>query len=152
MEQSTRIAIRQCSWTSSAGDFSHLRSIGYLGLSSQVRPARVPRHPRWLSHCSPSHFSRVTHLSMYFPTNFGDETTRISYIGLRGEYLGVSRLHHRSCSSPLDARSHCSGGEIQSRDRHLRVAAAIERPQSGQFLDRQSANSMSHPSRSTREE
>ncbi|CAF5106490.1 unnamed protein product, partial [Rotaria sp. Silwood1] len=37
---------------------------------------------------NPSHLSRVTHLSLYFPSNFGDETTRIYYIGLRGEYLG----------------------------------------------------------------
>ncbi|CAF3931982.1 unnamed protein product [Rotaria sp. Silwood1] len=37
---------------------------------------------------NPSHFSRITHLSLYFPSNFGDETTRIYYIGLRGEYLG----------------------------------------------------------------
>ena len=41
---------------------------------------------------SPSHFARVTHLSLYFPSNFGDETTCIYYIGLRGEYLGVSEL------------------------------------------------------------
>ena len=39
---------------------------------------------------SPSHFARVTHLSLYFPSNFGNETTRVYYIGLRGEYLGVS--------------------------------------------------------------
>ncbi|CAF3721004.1 unnamed protein product [Rotaria sp. Silwood1] len=37
---------------------------------------------------NPSHFSRVTHLSLYFPSNFGNETTRIYYIGLCGEYLG----------------------------------------------------------------
>ncbi|CAF1546056.1 unnamed protein product [Rotaria sp. Silwood1] len=42
---------------------------------------------------NPSHFSRVTHLSLYFPSNFGDETTRIYYIGLRGEYLGVSECY-----------------------------------------------------------
>ena len=88
---------------------------------------------------------------MYFPSNFGDDTTRISYIGLRGEYLGVSHSYRRF--SLLDARfSACLGGEIQSRDRHLRVPTAIERPQSGQFLDRQSANSMSLASRSTGEE
>ncbi|CAF3658342.1 unnamed protein product [Rotaria sp. Silwood1] len=39
-------------------------------------------------YASPSHFSRVTHLSLYFPSNFGNETTRIYYIGLCGEYLG----------------------------------------------------------------
>jgi len=43
---------------------------------------------------SPSHFSRVTHLSLYFPSNFGSETTRIYYIGLRGEYLGVSNAFY----------------------------------------------------------
>uniref|UniRef100_F1LEW8 PITH domain-containing protein n=2 Tax=Ascaris suum TaxID=6253 RepID=F1LEW8_ASCSU len=32
-------------------------------------------------------FSDVTHLSLYFPSNFGAERTRIYYIGLRGEYL-----------------------------------------------------------------
>uniref|UniRef100_A0A914RX19 PITH domain-containing protein n=1 Tax=Parascaris equorum TaxID=6256 RepID=A0A914RX19_PAREQ len=32
-------------------------------------------------------FSDITHLSLYFPSNFGAERTRIYYIGLRGEYL-----------------------------------------------------------------
>lgn len=31
-------------------------------------------------------FSSVTHLSLYFPSNFGEDTTKISYIGFRGEY------------------------------------------------------------------
>ncbi|VDK30992.1 unnamed protein product [Gongylonema pulchrum] len=34
-----------------------------------------------------SKFSNITYLSLFFPTNFGDEKTRIYYIGLRGEYL-----------------------------------------------------------------
>lgn len=36
-------------------------------------------------------FNSVHHLSLHFPTNFGDETTRIYYIGLRGEF---SEAHH----------------------------------------------------------
>lgn len=36
-------------------------------------------------------FNSVHHLSLHFPTNFGEETTRIYYIGLRGEF---SEAHH----------------------------------------------------------
>lgn len=38
-----------------------------------------------------SKFSNITHLSLYFPTNFGEQKTRIYYIGLRGEYIGEVR-------------------------------------------------------------
>ncbi|KPI93820.1 PREDICTED: PITH domain-containing protein CG6153 [Papilio xuthus] len=31
-------------------------------------------------------FSSVSHLTMHFPTNFGAETTKIYYIGLKGEW------------------------------------------------------------------
>lgn len=31
-------------------------------------------------------FSNVHHLTLYFPTNFGDDVTRIFYIGLRGDF------------------------------------------------------------------
>lgn len=31
-------------------------------------------------------FSDVTHLTFYFPSNFGSDKTRLYYIGLRGEY------------------------------------------------------------------
>lgn len=36
-------------------------------------------------------FSSVHHLTLYFPTNFGSDSTRIYYIGLRGEF---SEAHH----------------------------------------------------------
>ncbi|KAJ8921083.1 hypothetical protein NQ315_015880 [Exocentrus adspersus] len=36
-------------------------------------------------------FNNVNHLTMHFPSNFGSETTRIYYIGLKGEY---SEAHH----------------------------------------------------------
>lgn len=38
-----------------------------------------------------SKFSNITHLSLYFPTNFGGDKTRIYYIGLRGEYVADIR-------------------------------------------------------------
>ncbi|EFA03260.1 PITH domain-containing protein CG6153 [Tribolium castaneum] len=36
-------------------------------------------------------FNSVHHLTLHFPSNFGADTTRIYYIGLRGEY---SEAHH----------------------------------------------------------
>ena len=32
-------------------------------------------------------FNNVKSLTLHFPTNFGGDTTRIYYIGLRGEFL-----------------------------------------------------------------
>ena len=31
-------------------------------------------------------FSSVHHLSLHFPTNFGEDVTQIYYIGLKGEF------------------------------------------------------------------
>lgn len=36
-------------------------------------------------------FSSVTHLTLHFPTNFGEDSTKISYIGFRGEYTKAHR-------------------------------------------------------------
>jgi len=31
-------------------------------------------------------FSSVTHLTLHFPSNFGDETSKIYFIGLKGDW------------------------------------------------------------------
>ena len=36
-------------------------------------------------------FSSVYHLTLHFPTNFGGDTTRIYYIGLKGEFSPAHR-------------------------------------------------------------
>lgn len=36
-------------------------------------------------------FPSLTHLTIFFPANFGSDHTRIYYIGLRGEYLSDAR-------------------------------------------------------------
>ena len=37
-------------------------------------------------------FSSVHHLSLHFPSNFGDDQTRIYYIGLAGEFTKATRV------------------------------------------------------------
>jgi len=36
-------------------------------------------------------FSSVSHLTIHIPTNFGNDTTSLCYIGLRGEYTAAQR-------------------------------------------------------------
>ena len=40
-------------------------------------------------------FSSVHHLTLHFPSNYGDDSTRIYYIGLAGEFTQVSNSHYR---------------------------------------------------------
>ena len=42
-------------------------------------------------------FSSVHHLTLYFPSNFGAEQTRIFYIGLAGEFTQVNRVGVVNC-------------------------------------------------------
>lgn len=37
-------------------------------------------------------FSSVRHLSLHFPSNFGDDSTKIYYIGLAGEFSQATRV------------------------------------------------------------
>lgn len=55
-------------------------------------------------------FNNVHHLSIYFPTNFGEETTRIYWIGLRGEFSeahhhGVTICTYESAANPSDHKN-----------------------------------------------
>lgn len=58
-------------------------------------------------------FSNVHHLSMHFPKNFGAETTKIFYIGLKGEWMevGESRENTTLLRVLKPALDHSCGGE-----------------------------------------
>uniref|UniRef100_A0A023GG31 Putative thioredoxin-like protein n=1 Tax=Amblyomma triste TaxID=251400 RepID=A0A023GG31_AMBTT len=52
-------------------------------------------------------FSSVHHLSLHFPSNFGDDVTRIYYIGLHGEFSeaqrqGIVLCSYESAPNPAD--------------------------------------------------
>ncbi|XP_065062037.1 PITH domain-containing protein CG6153-like [Rhopilema esculentum] len=55
-------------------------------------------------------FSNVEHLSIYFPTNFGNDNTRVYYIGLKGDFTqahkhGVTICTYESRANPADHES-----------------------------------------------
>jgi hypothetical protein len=57
-------------------------------------------------------FSSVHHLSIYFPKNFsnGEESTRIYYIGLKGEFSeahhhGVTICNYEAWANPSDHKA-----------------------------------------------
>lgn len=51
-------------------------------------------------------FSSVYHLTMHFPRNFGSDTTKIYYIGLKGEYSEGHRHGVTICT--YEARANLS--------------------------------------------
>lgn len=60
-------------------------------------------------------FSNVYHLSMHFPKNFGAETTKIFYIGLKGEWTEVSESREKpecekGCKSLINSSSSSEKG------------------------------------------
>ncbi|XP_069659197.1 PITH domain-containing protein 1 isoform X2 [Haliaeetus albicilla] len=48
-------------------------------------------------------FSSVSHLSIHFPKNFGAETTKIFYIGLKGEWTEAHRHEVTICNYEASA-------------------------------------------------
>lgn len=59
-------------------------------------------------------FASVHHLTIYFPTNFGSETTRIYYIGLRGEYTTAHRHGVTICT--YEARPNVADHKADAMD------------------------------------
>lgn len=60
--------------------------------------------------CRPVQFSSVHHLTLHFPSNFGEDNTRIYYIGLRGEfsqahYHGVTICNYESRPNVSDHKN-----------------------------------------------
>ena len=52
-------------------------------------------------------FSNTEHLSIHLPTNFGEETTKVYYIGLKGDFMeahrhGVTICSYESRANPSD--------------------------------------------------
>jgi hypothetical protein len=54
-------------------------------------------------------FSNVTHLVLFFESNYGEETTKISYIGLKGEHTTLSRdpiiTNYEASANPADHKT-----------------------------------------------
>eukprot|EP00794_Sanderia_malayensis_P004622 gene4622-5229_t len=59
-------------------------------------------------------FSNVEHLSIYIPENFGAETTRIYYIGLKGDFTEAHKHGVTICT--YEARANPSDHEAKSYD------------------------------------
>ncbi|CAH0404799.1 unnamed protein product [Chilo suppressalis] len=65
-------------------------------------------------------FSSVSHLTMHFPSNFGADTTKIYYIGLRGEWTPGHRHGVTICT--YEARPNLSDHKMKHLDsvsRHI---------------------------------
>ncbi|XP_004537783.1 PITH domain-containing protein GA19395 [Ceratitis capitata] len=76
----------------------------------------LSRDPRGEIEYSPKvvTFSSVHHLSLHFPSNFGDDATRIYYIGLRGEF---SEAHYHGVTiCTYEARPNVSDHKNETFD------------------------------------
>ncbi|XP_012563230.1 PITH domain-containing protein 1 isoform X1 [Hydra vulgaris] len=68
----------------------------------------VPDHEGNIEyHTKVARFSNVEHLSIYFSSNFGENTTKIYYIGLKGDYMeshkhGVTICNYEAKANPSD--------------------------------------------------
>jgi hypothetical protein len=51
----------------------------------RIEDKEVPEYP-----CKLTKFTNVRHLTLYFPENFGADVTRITYVGLKGEWRQAS--------------------------------------------------------------
>ncbi|KAI1287693.1 putative PITH domain-containing protein [Halotydeus destructor] len=55
-------------------------------------------------------FSGISHLSLHFPSNFGEDETRIYYIGLKGDFMAAQReailiTSYESAPNPADHKA-----------------------------------------------
>jgi hypothetical protein len=64
--------------------------------------------------CRVVKFSSLHHLTLYFPTNFGSETTKVYYIGLRGEFSEAHRHGVTICT--YEARPNVSDHKTNAFD------------------------------------
>merc|ERR1711973_233267 len=58
-------------------------------------------------HTNVARFSKTEHLSIHFPSNFGEETTKVFYIGLKGDFSeahkhGVTICNYEARANPSD--------------------------------------------------
>lgn len=61
----------------------------------------------------PPKFVNINHLSIYFPTNFGEDYTRIYYIGLRGEHVTTNKS--KAAYGVYDTKPNCVGEHTKNR-------------------------------------
>jgi hypothetical protein len=85
-----------------------------FGLAEQLPLAQkwdlmecVPRHETAEYQTKMSKFSSVQHLCLFFKSNFGHATTKIAYIGLKGEFIRMNNrepitVNYELAANPAD--------------------------------------------------
>ena len=66
--------------------FQHVPALSVCVPLTPHPPARPPARPR-----RPAKFPSVQSLTLYFPANHGEDTTRIAFLGFKGEYTPLTR-------------------------------------------------------------